>query len=884
MFPGICFNSELYMEHKSDKKLEVGKYNNPAEREAAIKDLCQAAKTGDAERITQLLKSDPSLIAGDPSKKQLPLYAAIEAPNPDVFHYLLARSKEISTKQNGDILTLAEYIALCQWPLAQRINAINVLELEWLVKEKKADVNAQNYAGWTPLHLAAVNGHLNMVEWLVTKGRANIDAQDNQGRTTLHLAAAHGHLDVVKWLVTKGRADIRACDKEHLTVLYHAAAHGHLDVVKWLVKEKKADVNAQNYDDWTPLHLAAAHGRLNVVEWLVTKGHTDIDAQNKFGHTALHLAAAHGRLNVVEWLVTKGHTDIHAQNKFGHTALYHAAAHGQLEMVEWLLKNGARITEQLGNENLLQVAARHRQFGVVKLLVGEFGMSPDSITALPPGTTSIQNWRPALKLLFEMYYLRQQESLHGGITKTREKVREFSDLLLDLANIVAEYYGSPTGEEFSYTALKKHQELFNKCLEWADTPSAWRHLSQQLIGELITDTPPSVSAVHTILNNFLTKHTKEITGTPFLTVIEQFLQITEKHIAQGLGKWLFFQPPSLPPAQLQYNQDLFQTLQAKALSSDSSVAEKEFVEKILFQYPYNVGIVWEITNALFPAAKSLSVSEEFSALISQLKLAIGEYLPELHQDKTDQKPTAASSEKASSLANCPFLPRDKQILWQNEYLLRNLKALTECGDYSITSRDRGLAKQLLDKISRQYPCNFLTIQQAVQDARLGAETENVNSAFASICRATLADIKRLKPLLLVDSTEEQTSTAQSSSSATSYTTKGPTDNQFSVAGEDSSFNTDAKPLRETGKAKGVKENSNWNLSRFFGGLFSSEAKGMPRETKAMELRSLSPAGTHSSTVGTLAPRIESTQQTPQSGPGPADTDEHQPDSERPKSR
>jgi ankyrin repeat protein len=765
MFPGICFNSELYMEYKSDKKLEVGKYNNPAEREAAIKDLCQAAKTGDAERISQLLKSDPSLIAGDPNKKQLPLYAATEAPNPDVFYYLLARSKEISTKQSGGTLTLAEYIALCQWPLAQKIDAINVLELEWLVKEKKADVNAQNYAGWTPLH------------------------------------------------------------------------------------------------------LAATHDRLNVVAWLVTKGHTDIHAQNKFGQTALHLAAAHGHLNVVAWLVTKGHTDIHAQNKFGQTALYHAAAHGQLEMVEWLLKNGARITEQLGNENLLQVAARHRQFGVVKLLVGEFGMSPDSITALPPGTTSIENWQGVLKLLFEMYYLRQQESLHGGITKTRVKVREFSDLLLDLANIVAEYYGSPTGEEFSYTALKKHQELFNKCLEWADTPSAWRHLSQQLIGELITDTPPSVSAVHTILNNFLTKHTKEIIGTPFLTVIQQFSEIAKKHIAQGLGEWLFFQPPSLSPAQLQYNQDLFQTLQAKALSSDSSVAEKEFVEKILFQYPYNVGIVWEITNALFPAAKSLSVSEEFSALISQLKLAIGEYLPELHQDKTDQKPTAASSEKASSLANCPFLPRDKQILWQNEYLLRNLKALTECGDYSITSRDRGLAKQLLDKISQQYPCNFLTIQQAVQDARLGAETENVNSAFASICRATLADIKRLKPLLLVDSTEEQTSTAQSSSSATSYTTKGPTDDQFGVAGEDSSFNTDAKPLRETGKAKGVKENSNWNLSKFFGGLFSSEAKGMPN-----------------STTDTPSLPTGSTPQKPQSEPGPVDIREHQPDSETPRSR
>jgi hypothetical protein len=435
-------------------------------------------------------------------------------------------------------------------------------------------------------------------------------------------------------------------------------------------------------------------------------------------------------------------------------------------------------------------------------------MSPDSITALPPGTTSIQNWRPALKLLFEMYYLRQQESLHGSITKTREKVKEFSDLPLDLANIVAEYYGSPSGEGFPYaaskehpnTALEKHQELFNKCLEWADTPSPWQHLSQQLINKLITDTPRSVSDVHAILEDFLKKYTKEITGTPFLTVIEQFLQITEKHIAQGLGEWLFFQPPSLSPAQLEKNEGLFQILQAEVRSSGFSYPkEKEFVEKILFQYPYNVGIVWEITNDLFPNAENPSsvsgVSKEFSVLMPQFKLAIREYLQEPSQDKTDQKQTAASSEKASPLANCPFLPRDKLILWQNEYLLRELKALSKSSG-SLNWQSKNLADQLLDKISQQNPCNFVTIQQAVQ-AALTAHGKTTGSHFAKSCSNTLADIERLKLLAPpAEPKKEQAPTTQSPSLATSYTTKGPTDGKPRVTDEDLGFTIDTEPLRE----------------------------------------------------------------------------------------
>ena len=55
-------------------------------------------------------------------------------------------------------------------------------------KKESIDVNAKNKDGWTPLHLAATKGRIEIVEYLVEKGAEDVNAKNEYGQTPLHIA------------------------------------------------------------------------------------------------------------------------------------------------------------------------------------------------------------------------------------------------------------------------------------------------------------------------------------------------------------------------------------------------------------------------------------------------------------------------------------------------------------------------------------------------------------------------------------------------------------------------------------------------------------------------------------------------------------------------
>ncbi|KAF3770529.1 hypothetical protein M406DRAFT_34416, partial [Cryphonectria parasitica EP155] len=69
--------------------------------------------------------------------------------------------------------------------------------------ERPQDLNLPDYAGNTPLQIAAINGHDEIVQLLVDAG-CDIDCVNHDKDTPLLDAVDNGHLDVIKVLLEAG--------------------------------------------------------------------------------------------------------------------------------------------------------------------------------------------------------------------------------------------------------------------------------------------------------------------------------------------------------------------------------------------------------------------------------------------------------------------------------------------------------------------------------------------------------------------------------------------------------------------------------------------------------------------------------------------------------
>src|SRR3990167_3184411 len=80
--------------------------------------------------------------------------------------------------------------------------------LELCLKEEGIDVNLQDEDGYSPLHLAAMNGHKECVGMIMQfeeeKGiEVDLSLKDKDGRTPLHWAAMNGHSVCLMFFLNK---------------------------------------------------------------------------------------------------------------------------------------------------------------------------------------------------------------------------------------------------------------------------------------------------------------------------------------------------------------------------------------------------------------------------------------------------------------------------------------------------------------------------------------------------------------------------------------------------------------------------------------------------------------------------------------------------------
>lgn len=112
--------------------------------------------------------------------------------------------------------TAIHHAALKGNPTAMKI-LLSKINRPWIVEEKKDD-------GYTALHLAALNNHVDIADLLINMGKANLDRQNVNLQTALHLAVERQHVQIVKLLVRKG-ANLNIPDKDGDTPLHEGMSH-----------------------------------------------------------------------------------------------------------------------------------------------------------------------------------------------------------------------------------------------------------------------------------------------------------------------------------------------------------------------------------------------------------------------------------------------------------------------------------------------------------------------------------------------------------------------------------------------------------------------------------------------------------------------------------
>jgi ankyrin repeat protein len=300
--------------------------------------LHDAVRTGDIEKVRDLLKADANAVHSKDGAGMTPLHVAAAVGNAEITQLLL---------------------------------------------EHKADINAVDAKRYTPFNLAFNAGHKDVVAilWKAGGGQSGTaapappassptsSAPPQTGGGTIFEAARNGDLERVRTLLKADPNLISSKDDKGRAPIFHAVIGKQKAVLEFLIAQG-ADATTTAANGMTPLHIAAFHGFTEGGKILLDKRANPNARGGQYATTPLHAAANGGHPEFIALLISRG-ADPNARDNQGNTPLIYIVGGDteRADVVEALLKGKANPNASTGqNVTLVQIAQQKGYQRTIQLL------------------------------------------------------------------------------------------------------------------------------------------------------------------------------------------------------------------------------------------------------------------------------------------------------------------------------------------------------------------------------------------------------------------------------------------------------------------------------------------------------------------------------------
>jgi ankyrin repeat protein len=204
------------------------------------------------------------------------------------------------------------------------------------------------HRGWTGLHAAAGQRHVDAVRLLLDQGADPNAREAGDNAYALHFAAGYGHVETVRALLDAG-GDVHGIGDVHeADVIGWATALGSREDIRWEVLPVLVERGAQHH-----IFSAIAVGDLDLIQQLVEQNPETLDrVMSRFeqGQTPLHFASSRNRYDILDLLIELG-ADLEGEDKNGQTALAVAMLRGDREAMSRLHAAGAKPPQPITPSN-----------------------------------------------------------------------------------------------------------------------------------------------------------------------------------------------------------------------------------------------------------------------------------------------------------------------------------------------------------------------------------------------------------------------------------------------------------------------------------------------------------------------------------------------------